>query len=171
MYEKLSQACCYRLHAEFTTSNFTFSPSSRSATASSNLIWRFIQNRALLPKYCDKRNAVSALIPLFSLRIWVIRPEGTRNANDNLLAESFRACISRLRIRPGCIGFIISTPMIICYFRAMPNSSSWALSTREGAPVSGQVARRDLGKAITSLMESRPHIIATKRSKPRAIPA
>jgi hypothetical protein len=41
----------------------------------------------------------------FSLRICVIRPEGTRNARANLLAESFRAVISRLRIRPGLIDF------------------------------------------------------------------
>ena len=45
-----------------------------------------------------------------------MRPEGTRNARASLLAESPRAVISRLRIRPGCIGFMILPLVVIRNF-------------------------------------------------------
>jgi hypothetical protein len=52
------------------------------------------------------RSAVSRLIALFPFRIDVIRPDGTRNANASLLADSPRVSNSRLRIRLGCTGII-----------------------------------------------------------------
>jgi len=103
-------------HAAWLTSVSIFWPISRSAVARSYLVWRFIQNLALLPKYRDKRKADSAEIPRLPFIICVMRPEGTRRARASLLAESPRATISHLRIRPGCIGFIVLSFVIIDNF-------------------------------------------------------
>jgi hypothetical protein len=49
---------------------------------------------------------------------------------------------------------------------AIPSSRSWASPTGAGAPVSGSVPEADLGKAITSRIESAPWAMATIRSMP-----
>jgi hypothetical protein len=73
----------------------------------------------VVPKYLDKRSAVSADIPRLPFSIWVIRPEGTRSARASLFAERLRAVISRFKMRPGCIGFIGLPFAIICYFNVV----------------------------------------------------
>jgi hypothetical protein len=54
------------------------------------------------------------------------------------------------------------------YLNEMPSSLSCASSTAEGALVIRQDALDVFGKAITSLMESAPDIIAASLSKPIA---
>ena len=51
-----------------------------------------------------------------------------------------------------------------------PSSLSCTSLTSEGASERGHVALVVFGNAITSRMEASPVIIATNRSKPRAIP-
>ena len=43
----------------------------------------FIQNLDVVPKYRDRRRAVSAVMPRFSLPMSLMRVAGTRSANAN----------------------------------------------------------------------------------------
>ena len=56
------------------------------------------------------------------------------------------------------------------YFVFNPNSSNCDLFTEEGALCIKSFASLFFGNAMTSLIESSPHIIATSLSKPKAIP-
>jgi hypothetical protein len=64
--------------------------------------------RGVLPKCRANRSAVSAVMPLFSFKICVIRPEGTRNANASLLVDKLRVCSFLLRILPAWLVLIIT---------------------------------------------------------------
>ena len=63
-------------------------PASISVRRSSQVFWRFSQSCGVVPKYVASRNAVSALMPRWPLRIIVTRLTGTPSAFDRALADS-----------------------------------------------------------------------------------
>jgi hypothetical protein len=50
----------------------------------------FIQNLDVVPKYRDRRRAVSAVMPRFSLTMSLMRVAGTRSAKANSCADMAR---------------------------------------------------------------------------------
>ena len=83
-------------------------PSRSFSTSRSYLVCRFIQNRSVMPKNRERRNAVSAVIALFPCTISLIRRAGTLMALARrywLTSIGFRN--SSKRISPGCIGVTV----------------------------------------------------------------
>src|ERR1035437_9502977 len=91
------------LHAVLgSTSRLTALPSWSSATSNYQDACMFIQNLDVVPKYRDRRRAVSAVMPRFSLTMSLMRVAGTRSAIDNWCADMPRGeRNSSRRISPG----------------------------------------------------------------------
>ena len=62
---------------------------------------RFIQNSAEVPKYRDRRRAVSDVILLFPFNISVIRLVDTPSFSEKSLADIFNSSSSSFNISPG----------------------------------------------------------------------
>src|ERR1019366_9538351 len=84
------------------TSRLTALPSWSSATSNSQDACMFIQNLEVVPKYRDRRSAVSAVMPRFSLTMPLMPVAGTRSAKANRCADIPRGDRnSSRRISPG----------------------------------------------------------------------
>ena len=69
------------------TSRLTGLPIWSSATSNSHDACMFVQNLDVVPKYRDRRKAVSAVIPRLSFTMSLIRVAGTRNERANWCAQ------------------------------------------------------------------------------------